>query len=66
MKAKREIPAGMFTKSMRRKRIPEGVYQRINSRISIDHAKYIKLHKKGRTEGEFLRSMLDYYINNHK
>lgn len=48
-----------------RKRIPEGVFQRINSRIKISHAQYIKKNRGEKTEGEMLRSMLDYYIINH-
>lgn len=62
MSAKKEVKK----ETRGRKKIPAGMFTRINSRISVDHAKYIKLHKKGKTEGEFLRSMLDYYIAHHQ
>lgn len=62
MSAKKEVKK----ETRGRKKIPDGIYKRINSRIKISHAKYIKAHKGKQTEGEMLRSMLDYYINNHK
>ncbi len=41
-------------------------FKRINSRIKISHHSYIKKHKGDMSEGAMLRSMLDYYIINHK
>lgn len=45
------------------------IYTRLNSRIKKSQDKNIKtlvLKKKFKTEGEALRSMIDYYFANHK
>jgi len=44
------------------------IYTRINSRIKKTHGQGIKVlaKKKNITEGEALRSILDYYFENNK